>query len=442
LTREEIWPDGSRHALPSITTDLHGMAQWLWTMGELPGPYGLHVAHGQWQVTFAATASARVPGRLVMVSGNEQSGRGGGVLPEPLVAQVFDDLSEPLPGVPLAFVVSAGGGMLIPPSGVVSDSLGKGSVTWKVGVTGEQRVQVRIAGMDQQVVEFSARLQANAVPTLQCLADTTISEGQFLSFSISGFDADGDSLRFGADILPDGAVFDPALRQFSWTPGYRHAGTSKIAFWVQDGYGARTLAITSITVRDVPMAPYIVAHVPADSVLNLANEDLAFSVSAADPDGNYLYFSWWLNGNMVSPGGNEFLLRYRPTLPLQSRLVVRVSDGQFTVEQSWQLHVASSVTGFVEPPTEFALLQNYPNPFNPVTRIPFQVAHAATVRIVMYDSKGQRVRTLTDAYYPVGRYEVEWNTYNEDGTVTASGVYLCVLECEGFRQTRKVLLMK
>ncbi len=442
LTVEEVWPDGTRHAQALITTDQNGVAQWRWTLGALPGSYSVHVAHNQLRVTFVATASARVPGRLQMVTGNDQYGRSGAVLAQALVVQVFDSLGEPLPGVPLTFSVSAGGGMLMPPAGVVSDSLGKGRVTWKVGVTGEQRVQVRIAGVEQQVVEFTARLKANSVPTLQCLADTTISEGQFLSFIISGFDADGDSLRFGADVLPDNAVFDPALRQFSWTPGYRHAGTSKIAFWVQDSYGSRTVAITSITVRDVPMAPYIVAYMPADSMLNMANEDLAFSVSADDPDGNHLYYSWWLNGNMVSPGGNEFLLRYRPTLPLQSRLVVRVSDGQFTVEQSWRLNLASSVAGVIEPPTEFALLQNYPNPFNPVTRIPFQVAHAATVRIVMYDSKGQRVRTLTDAYYPAGRYEVEWNTYNEDGTATASGVYVCVLECEGFRQTRKVLLMK
>lgn len=200
--------------------------------------------------------------------------------------------------------------------------------------------------------------------------------------------------------------------------------------------------MVNITVIDVPAAPMITAYTPKDSLLQMAKQDLAFTISASDADGNYLYYSWWLNGVMVAPSGTEFNLRYKASLPSRSRLVVRVSDGLFIVEHVWTLDIQSSVAESAGMPTEFSLLQNYPNPFNPSTRIRFSVAKPSRVRLRIIDNSGRLVNSLADADYSVGRYEIEWNGRDEHGSAVSSGVYLCIMECEGYNGVRKVIFMK
>ena len=42
-------------------------------------------------------------------------------------------------------------------------------------------------------------------------------------------------------------------------------------------------------------------------------------------------------------------------------------------------------------------LQNYPNPFNPSTTISFNAENAEDAEIIIYNLKGQKVRTLESA---------------------------------------------
>ncbi len=91
-------------------------------------------------------------------------------------------------------------------------------------------------------------------------------------------------------------------------------------------------------------------------------------------------------------------------------------------------------------PEDFALLPNYPNPFGPQTTIPYQLAEACPVRVEIFNSLGQRIRTLVDTYQSAGRQEIRWDGRDEEGYMAATGVYLCRLEAEGlFGQTRQML---
>ncbi len=90
-----------------------------------------------------------------------------------------------------------------------------------------------------------------------------------------------------------------------------------------------------------------------------------------------------------------------------------------------------------EVPDRFALDQNFPNPFNPATVIRYQLPVTAGVRIAVYDLLGREVAVLVDERRPAGRYEVSF-----DGTALASGVYLCRLTAGGFRETRRLVLMR
>ncbi len=88
-------------------------------------------------------------------------------------------------------------------------------------------------------------------------------------------------------------------------------------------------------------------------------------------------------------------------------------------------------------PRDYSLEQNYPNPFNPSTIIRYEVPANVHVRITLFNTLGQLVKTLIDGDHAAGRYEVELTSGR-----LASGVYLYLFEAGNFVQTRKLLLLK
>jgi len=93
-------------------------------------------------------------------------------------------------------------------------------------------------------------------------------------------------------------------------------------------------------------------------------------------------------------------------------------------------------------PTITALKSNYPNPFNPTTTISFDIASDAHVSIDIYNIKGQKVKTLANGDYKVGRHNVVWNGDDATGRSVGSGIYFYRMTTDGYTATQKMLLMK
>jgi hypothetical protein len=98
-------------------------------------------------------------------------------------------------------------------------------------------------------------------------------------------------------------------------------------------------------------------------------------------------------------------------------------------------------------PSKFALLQNYPNPFNPETWIPFKLATDASVRINLYNAKGQLIHTISLGNKPAGIYIAKdkaayWDGRDSEGSKVASGVYFYTLQAGNFTVTRKMAILK
>ncbi|MDP6747817.1 MAG: T9SS type A sorting domain-containing protein [Candidatus Poribacteria bacterium] len=98
-------------------------------------------------------------------------------------------------------------------------------------------------------------------------------------------------------------------------------------------------------------------------------------------------------------------------------------------------------------PSATRLLPNYPNPFNPETWIPFQLHQSSLVSIQIYDASGLQIRRLELGLLPAGLYHttdraVYWNGLNRVGEQVASGIYFYQLEVDGYRQTRKMVILK
>ena len=91
------------------------------------------------------------------------------------------------------------------------------------------------------------------------------------------------------------------------------------------------------------------------------------------------------------------------------------------------------------------LHQNHPNPFNPQTTISYDLPDAwggARVRLWILDISGRVVRSLVDEEQGSGTHDVRWDGTDDRGGRVASGVYFYVLDADGERRTRKLVLLK
>jgi hypothetical protein len=94
-------------------------------------------------------------------------------------------------------------------------------------------------------------------------------------------------------------------------------------------------------------------------------------------------------------------------------------------------------------PVVYSLSYNYPNPFNPTTTLRYDVPRPGTkVEIVVYNIRGQRVRTLVSEMRAPGVYQTEWNGLDESGSPVASGVYFVRMKAGTFTNTKKLVLIK
>lgn len=96
----------------------------------------------------------------------------------------------------------------------------------------------------------------------------------------------------------------------------------------------------------------------------------------------------------------------------------------------------------VPAPLVTRLGQNFPNPFNPVTQVPFQLERAGHVRLLVYDVRGRRVRTLADGDLAAGSHAIRWDGEDDSGRRLASGIYACRLEFDGRTERRLMALVR
>ncbi len=90
----------------------------------------------------------------------------------------------------------------------------------------------------------------------------------------------------------------------------------------------------------------------------------------------------------------------------------------------------------------YSLEQNWPNPFNPSTRITFSLPEESQVEVRVYDMLGRHVRTLVAAHTRAGTHSVTWDGTDHSGAALPGGLYLCVLQANGFTATRKMVLVR
>ncbi len=116
-------------------------------------------------VTFSHTATAGSASGVVIVSGDDQTGAIGSLLPQPLIVEVHDAGGNAVPSVAVTWVIGAGGGSVAPTTST-TDASGRAGTTWMLGATlGANTVSAVVSGIG--VAEFSATATAGAAARLE-----------------------------------------------------------------------------------------------------------------------------------------------------------------------------------------------------------------------------------------------------------------------------------
>ncbi|MDI6739203.1 MAG: FlgD immunoglobulin-like domain containing protein [Candidatus Edwardsbacteria bacterium] len=72
----------------------------------------------------------------------------------------------------------------------------------------------------------------------------------------------------------------------------------------------------------------------------------------------------------------------------------------------------------------------------------YQLTKPGLVNLTVYNTAGQLVKTLVNAYCQPGSYAVNWDCTGNDKRKVANGVYLARLESNGRAATSKMVVIK
>ncbi|MGD8780352.1 MAG: T9SS type A sorting domain-containing protein [Ignavibacteria bacterium] len=149
------------------------------------------------------------------------------------------------------------------------------------------------------------------------------------------------------------------------------------------------------------------------------NSNLADDAGDISPDGKYMFFSRTSeNGEMdVYWVSTDFIDSIKQT-------ITDVNEKKTSI------------------PNNFKLYQNYPNPFNPSTVISYRLPAFSSVKLIIYDTLGQKIKILVDSYQNGGEYSVVWDATDDGNNQVGSGVYFYKLETDNKTLTHKMVLLR
>ncbi len=84
----------------------------------------------------------------------------------------------------------------------------------------------------------------------------------------------------------------------------------------------------------------------------------------------------------------------------------------------------------------------YPNPFNPIAYIPFSLETQSEVKINIYNTRGQIVKTFDLGTQEKGHHRITWDGSDNNGNLSGNGIYYIVMKAGKESFQRKAVLMK
>ena len=148
--------------------------------------------------------------------------------------------------------------------------------------TAEFKVDDGFHGSDSMEVTINVD-NLNRDPEFGSVAAPSFKENAENSFNLTATDADGDTLTYSCDGLPNGASLNSGSGLFKWTPGFDDSGVKQLVFTVHDSNGGSATKNVSVGVENTNRDPDFTS---SSTYSVTAASKLKFTVYTNDPDGD------------------------------------------------------------------------------------------------------------------------------------------------------------
>jgi len=91
---------------------------------------------------------------------------------------------------------------------------------------------------------------------------------------------------------------------------------------------------------------------------------------------------------------------------------------------------------------DFKTYRAYPNPFNSTTHIVYNIPHRGVVELNIYNTAGQKIRSLFKGFQTPGRHSIKWSGENDHYQSVSTGVYFYRLIYNRQIKSQKLILIK
>ncbi len=284
-------------------------------------------------------------------SGDNQKGTVNTLFVDPLRIRVIDNYGNSVPGIQVFFSKDTGGGSIVEPQPVVSDSNGIAQVHFMAGSSpGFSSVSAVVSN----VVTFTLETVLNGnEPVFNeeiIPSSRDVFEGEEMDpIPLMASDDDGDALTFQiADLFPpEGLTVEKQSATtaiLKWTPNFDQSGTYEVVLRVIDNKGGSDESTVTIYVLNTNQPPEILSTIPRSSDTTVvADQTVVFWVEAQDGDGDPLHYVWKVGGQIM--GGNSPIFEYTidKYFTGMQTVDVFVDDGIFPISHRWRLNVEDAI---------------------------------------------------------------------------------------------------
>lgn len=156
-----------------------------------------------------------------------------------------------------------------------------------------------------------------------------------------------------------------------------------------------------------------------------------------DKDGSIISYKWDFGDGTTS---TRIRTRHIYTSAGEYTVTLSVTDDQGHKGKA-QTYITVFEKAFGEMPAVC-----YNNVFNPTkgerALIIVELLKKARVKLGLYNTKGNRIRELTDEEKEVGKHKYYWDGKNDSGNVVGSGLYFVHIEAGDYEETKKIVVVK
>jgi PKD repeat protein len=201
--------------------------------------------------------------------------------------------------------------------------------------------------LTQKSMNLTVTNQVPVIDDYYPKGDPTVQESSMLELGVNASDEPNDDLLLYQWSI-DGTDLDgETSKVFQYHPSLADEGTYDIVVKVSDINGGTVQQAWSVNVTNLNQAPTIVNFGPVTTDVTVAEESAQiFTVTASDPDGDTLTYTWY-NNDIPIPGQTGTSYTYGPTYNDSGSYVIKVgvSDGDLETFVTWNVTVSNTNRG-------------------------------------------------------------------------------------------------